>query len=150
MPASVHFDVGAFCAGLVAIKDRIEHEGFTAWNQCLNEAAEATNEHGYQNRTGKLTADRLTTATHISGAFSWRGQIKWMARYGYWVDKGRGPVRPIRAKRLRWFGPGGRPIFSMYSKPSKPAHFSDMAAMHFLFDAPSKIQAAIDSAIRST
>lgn len=35
--------------------------------------------------------------------------------YGEWVRGGTEPheIRPVKAKALRWFGPGGKPIFAM-------------------------------------
>ena len=37
------------------------------------------------------------------------------AYYGGWVRDGTEPhdIRPVNAKALRWFGPGGQPIFAM-------------------------------------
>lgn len=43
--------------------------------------------------------------------------------YPLCVEKGRGPVRPIRAKVLHWFTLSGNEVFSMYSSPAPPRPF---------------------------
>ena len=43
--------------------------------------------------------------------------------YAKYVIFGRGPVRPIRAKALRWVTKGGKVVFAKYAKPSKPNDF---------------------------
>ena len=43
--------------------------------------------------------------------------------YPLCVEKGRGEVRPIRAKALHWFTLSGTEIFSQYSSPAPPRPF---------------------------
>ena len=43
--------------------------------------------------------------------------------YPLCVEKGRGEVRPIRAKALHWFTLSGIEIFSQYSSPAPPRPF---------------------------
>ena len=43
--------------------------------------------------------------------------------YPLCIEKGRGPVRPIRAKVLHWFTLSGNEVFSMYSSPAPPRPF---------------------------
>ena len=53
---------------------------------------------------GRQVLRILQPARTLAGAF-----------YGGWVRDGTEPhdIRPVNAKALRWFGPGGRPIFAM-------------------------------------
>ena len=43
--------------------------------------------------------------------------------YPLCIEKGRGSVRPIRAKVLHWFTLSGTEVFSMYSSPAPPRPF---------------------------
>ncbi len=67
--------------------------------------------------------------------------------YADWVEYGRGPVRPIHAKMLRWFV-NGRPVFSMYSKPSKPRLFMTRGAKMAEIDSYYQINGHVTKAIR--
>lgn len=143
---TVTFDTAAFEADLAALRRDIERNETVAVKNVLHEAAEATNEHGYQNKTGELTGTR---EEHVGrGGDGIAAFIRWPANHAKWVDDGRGPVRPINCQFLRYYI-AGRVIFSKYSKPTKPARFSERARMVLEMNATDRIQSGVDSAVQA-
>lgn len=49
----------------------------------------------------------------------------------YYIQKGRGEVRPKRAKYLHYFTKGGTEVFSKYSRPTAPDDFVAKTAARF-------------------
>lgn len=140
------FDTSAFEADLAALKRDIERNEVVAVKNLVHEAAEATNEHGYQNKTGRLAGTREENVGR--GGDGIAAFIRWPAEYAKWVDDGRGPVRPVNKQFLRYYI-GGRVIFSKYSKPSKPARFSEHARMVLDTRASDVLQSGVDTAIQA-
>jgi hypothetical protein len=69
-----------------------------------------------------LVADGMIIARIFNDARSEDGTY-----YFRFVDKGRGPVRPINAKALHWIGEDGKDVFAMYAKGVPPRHIVDRA-----------------------
>lgn len=107
-------------------------------------AADAKASHAFKDHSGYLRQ-------HIKGfvfqAGPYESQAVADSFYADWVEYGRGPVRPVHAKVLRWFE-NGKPVFSMYSKPSKPRLFMTRGARMGEIDSHYQISGHVTRAIR--
>ena len=146
---------GARCiASLHKTADAIDSYGFNAWRRALDESKAAMHQHGYQNKTGKLTASMKATASEPR-RFGWEGTIVVSAPYAQWVDAGTGiygpfgqPIKPVVAPFLRFFWDKTGHWMSMREVRGMPgAKFSKAATERFLAAAHSYIQSAVDSAV---
>ncbi len=68
-------------------------------------------------RTGTLRRSITSTATPTLGT------VGTNLKYAKAVHDGRGEVRPVRARVLRWVAPGGAVVFAMRSGPTRPNPF---------------------------
>jgi hypothetical protein len=66
--------------------------------------------------------DALTTGGAITAFIFNDARSQDGTYYFRYVDGGRGPVRPIRAKALHWIGKDGKDVFAMYAKGVAPRH----------------------------
>lgn len=149
---AVTINVSAFLKSWETMQNRMDANGQTAWRNAVREAWDSQREHGYQNKTGRLTAS-MSWKTSQRGKFNWAGRLKTSAPYAVYVDSGTGiygrgtPIVPIRAKFLRfWIGP--RLVFAKSVKGFKGAKFTNNARGIFENNAPSWVQKALDSAVR--
>ncbi len=147
--SGVTFDTAAFEADMKALLTDIDDRGYTAFVRSVKEAEESTNEHGYQNRTGKLQASRGYRA-YRQGRLGWAGEIKWRAPYAQWVDSPTKAhaIAAKKAKMLRWYS-YGQPVFRrrVWHPGTSGAGFSKHAAEQFELRATSTIQEGVDSAV---
>lgn len=98
------------------IADRMEKEILKEFRKWVMHDCKDTLRYMCPVQTGKLRdsvkASQVGPSQYIVGV---------TAKYGKWVDEGRGPVRPKKAKALyskeRHFGP------TSYAGPSEPVHF---------------------------
>ena len=58
----------------------------------------------------------------------WTADVVVDTYYAGWVDDGRGPVVPVRAKVLHWISPQYGSIWTKYAAPYPGSHFSQAAA----------------------
>jgi hypothetical protein len=145
-------DTDDFLADWIGLEVGIGEAAYTGLRSELNEAAEATTQHNYRNRTGALTMSRLTSG-HRSGSMQWTGEITWHASYAKFVDE---PTKAHaivarKAKMLRFYDKSGNVVFrrSVWHPGTKGSGFSDMARMHLSFGLPEAVQSSVDSAISS-
>jgi len=152
----VRIEANKFLESLKQTRENIDSYGLVAWNRALEDSKEAMHQHGYQNKTGKLTAS-MKSKSSSKKQFAWTGTITISATYAQWVDQGTGiygplhmPIRPRVAPFLRFFwDKTGRIEYMRSVRGMKPAKFSQMAIERFLAVAHSYVQAAVDSASRS-
>lgn len=52
-----------------------------------------------------------------------RAEVGTNVKYAKWVEEGRGAIRPVRAKMLRFKLKSGKVVFTKYASPSKPKPF---------------------------
>lgn len=146
---TVTFDADKFISTLDSLAERMNDEGFNAWLRATQDAKESQHQHGYQNRTGKLTAS-MSGKANRKGPFNWTSQVKTTASYALWVDE-KTDAHPIEAKNgkmLRWYV-NGQPVFRrrVWHPGTKGAGFSTVAALTFAFQAPDYVQRAFDAVV---
>lgn len=150
--ATVEFDTNAFVQDLNATLERMDSRGHNAFHGELQQAVEFQREHGYQNRTGRLTAS-MGFRENRSGLLKWTGYTFAKAPYALFVDQ---PTKPHdivarRAKLLRFFWPkiGGWFVGKKVRHPGTDgAHFTDAAAFVFGARTPAAVESAIASAVQ--
>lgn len=58
-------------------------------------------------------------------------------KHAFWIEFGRGPVRPVNAKVLHWIDPdSGKDVFATYSGPVDPDPFFFPAVSSVVADIP--------------
>lgn len=143
-------DADAFLADWVALASDIASGGYQAFKGSLDDAAKASDQYHYKNRTGHLSDSRETMAWSMGG-FQWRGEIKWMATYGKFVDESTKahPIVATRAKMLRFYDKGGNVQFRkrVMHPGTMGAGFSEHARQWLNVKSPQEIQSAVDSAV---
>lgn len=77
---------------------------------------------GMPYKSGKLQANMPTSV--IQRASNVEGQIKAAEKYAIWANDGRGPVRPVNKKFLR-FRIDGKEIFTKFVKAFAGYHFME-------------------------
>jgi hypothetical protein len=146
------FDTDDFLADWIGLEVSIGQAAYGGLREATNEAAEATTQHGYKNRTGTLTTSRVVHANR-TGSMQWASTITWYAGYAKFVDEATKAHAIVakKAKMLRFYDKGGNVVFRrrVWHPGTKGAGFSNMAAMHLAFDAPEQIQQSVDAAITS-
>jgi len=92
-------------------------------------------------RTGRTYAsieswfvNQTRLAATIAVGSRTRGQIL------YWLDRGRGEVRPVRARWLRWITREGIIVYAKYSRPTQPLNLMRRAALDALSQASNIIE----------
>jgi hypothetical protein len=61
-----------------------------------------------------------------------------------WLDKGRGEVRPVKARMLRYWLPSGAIVFSRYSRATVGIGFMAQATSRISVEAPKVIQSVLN------
>jgi hypothetical protein len=72
-------------------------------------------------RTGETQRQIGSTVRRIGQGVE--GEVRSAAPWSRWLERGRGPVYPIRAKVLRWVAPSGKVIFAPRAGPAAPRPF---------------------------
>lgn len=78
-------------------------------------------------RTGRLRSSMHTRGPFAIGQYDLRGYVGSNVEYAYWVHEGRGPVRPVNKRVLRWVAPSGEVIFRPYAGPAQGNPFLQRA-----------------------
>lgn len=78
--------------------------------------------------TDRIRTGRMLNRVHVKEVGPARFQVRSDEPYSHWQERGRGPVRPIRAKALR-FKPKGLNafVFAKYVRPDPGGHFFQRA-----------------------
>ena len=146
----VTFETGDFVAWLDEVERRLNDETQAAATTLAEDAVKAQREHGYQNKTGKLTAS-MRFRTMRTGGLGFLGVVETLAPYALWVDQ---PTRAhiIRARRapylvFYWRGAWHRRK-SVKHPGTKGAHFSQAAHDTIEAQAHNRFQQAVDSAVQ--
>jgi hypothetical protein len=82
--------------------------------QLLRECTEANTSHRQEN-TG-----RLSSSWNVKSESGFNFTCVNATFYAFWFFYGRGPVRPVHARRLHYYINGAE-IYSQYSRPTAPA-----------------------------
>lgn len=84
-----------------------------------------------QNNMHVVTGQLLSSIKVIDiGVDGMSGDVGTELFYAVYIEDGRGPVRPIRAKVLHWVDPQtGEDVFSMYAKATDPSPFLEPAVL---------------------
>ncbi|MFA4900963.1 MAG: hypothetical protein WC563_15700 [Brevundimonas sp.] len=147
---TISFDSRAFEADLAALAQDMEREALQATKAIVKDAADATNEFGYKNRTGNLTRFRITPVFQSGGRIE--GKIAWLAPYALWVDEDT-VAHPIVAKpgKMLRFYINGNVVFRkrVWHPGTHGKHFSIRATDFFRNVGSERLQAGIDSAIQA-
>lgn len=147
----IKFDTSAFEADMAAIKRDIEVQSLAAFRGAVGNAAEASTEYRYHNRTGRLTNTRRSLVSG-NGMSGWTGQIVWTAPYALYVDKAtKGhPIVATKAKMLRFYI-NGNVVFRkrVWHPGTIGSHFSTRAEDYFRNVGSERLQAGVDSAIQA-
>lgn len=152
----VRIQTSKFLETFRRVRDNVDSYGFNAWKRTLDESKQAMHEHGYQNKSGQLTASMQSRPTQAA-PFAWRGELKISAPHAQWVDRGTGvygphhsPIVPTRAQFLRFYWDKvGAWVFARSVRGMPGAKFSKAATDVFLASVHSYLQGAVDSAARS-
>lgn len=132
------------------MQKRMDAAGANAWRNAVRQAWAEQKEHGYQNKTGRLTAS-MKWRTWEPSTFGYKGEIKTTAPYARFVDMGTRP-HVIRAKgggMLRFYWPkvGAWVQFKQVQHPGfKGAGFSAAAVQTFGQTAPAVVEQALGDA----
>jgi len=148
----ISFDVSNFVDWLGQVEKRIDDETVAAATSLAQDAAQTMHEHGYQNRTGRLTSS-MTFRTMRTGGLGFLSIIEISAPYALWVDE---PTKPhvIKARRapflvFKWRGSWHRRK-SVFHPGTSGARFSNAAADYVEHGVTDRLQRAVDSAVQLT
>lgn len=74
--------------------------------------------------TDRVRTGKMLNRVHVRQVAPARYQVRSDEPYSHWQERGRGPVRPVRAKALR-FKPKGAEyfVFAQYVRPDPGGHF---------------------------
>lgn len=141
-----------FVDWLDAVQKRIEGEVIAEQARLAEDAKTAMHEHGYQNRTGRLTSS-MTFRTMRTGGLGFLSIIEISAPYALWVDE---PTKPhvIKARRapflvFKWRGSWHRRK-SVFHPGTSGARFSNAAADYVEQTVTDRLQRAVDGAVQLT
>ena len=101
----------------------------------------------YEDRTGRLRAATKKATFYASGTMYMAGALRNDMPYARYVDKGRGPVYPVKAKALRFKGKNGKYVFRKRVGPARARPFftnaSRSAAGYLRSHAPEAVATVI-------
>lgn len=148
--AIVVVDVKGFMSAWSTIQNNMDAAGANAFRVCVKQAWGAQKEHGYQNRTGKLTAS-MRWRTWQPKPFGYHGEVKSTAPYAKFVDMGTRPhtIRGRNGGMLHFYWPKvGRwmTVRQVHHPGFKGAAFSAAAIQTFGQTAPAVIEQALGQA----
>lgn len=145
----VHVESRDFVAWLEHVEKSIENQVVGTASALAQEAGQQMNQHGYQNRTGKLTAS-MHWRTARTGGMGFLSIVEIGAPYAVFVDL---PTKAhkIEARRAPmlvffWRGEWHRRK-SVWHPGTRGAHFSTRAADFYRNVCSIRFQRAVDSAI---
>lgn len=146
----VHFETRGFVAWLDKVEQRLENAALAEASTLADLAKAEMNQHGYQNRTGRLTSS-MVARTARTGGMGFLSIIEIKAPYALWVDE---PTKPhvIEARNALWlrFKVRGQWVFRkrVYHPGTRGAWFSLRAWTFYNNVCSNRFQRAVDSAIQ--
>ena len=151
----ISMNTDAFMRSWEGLQRRMDENIGHAWDQAGEQARDAQKEHGYQNKTGSLTASMQWRARR-RGKFRYAGYVITRKKYAKWIDQGTGLygprkqyIRPKKANFLRFYwDKAGGIVYARRVRGVKPAKFSEQATEKFSRVAPHLMQRAVDAAAR--
>lgn len=109
-------------------------EDITEFIRELAETAVFEARNNIQNNRSIVSAD-LLNSTNVLELGVDSATVGSTAPYAGYVERGRGPVRPIKAKVLHWIdAETGKDVFTTYAGPAEPQPFWEPALVKILRD----------------
>lgn len=77
---------------------------------------------------GNVETGNMANSVQAMVYSMWAADVVVGTYYAGWVDDGRGPVFPVRARVLHWISPQYGEVFAKHAAPYPGSHFSKDAA----------------------
>lgn len=143
-------DATAFLASFKALEQKLHDYLHATWIDVIKRAEQRMYQHGYQNRTGRLTSS-MKWAAGDRRAFGFWGTITIAAKYAVYVDRGTKPHDIHGNPLLKFYWPkiGAWVALRKVKHPgTMGAGFSEHARQYVNVLGPKAMQAAVDEIAR--